>query len=313
MNKRTIQILTGAVTLGLLLASCGNVPGKKGETAEQEQVDKRFNIKTSLVIRQELLSYIVLSGDVEATGTIDVYPNAAGKIISLPVSLGDYVRKDQIIGQIDPSMPGMNYASSPIKAPISGTITAVNMEMGQTVSQQMAVATIGQLDELEITTQVPERFINQVEKGQKAIVSSSASDRTFEARVTELSPVVNQSSRTMAIKLKMDGNNFVKAGMFVSIRLITSTSPNALTIPENALIVRNDDRFVFLIDGETAVKTSVTTGKESSGFIEILSGLNEGDEIATEGKTLLSYGSKVRIVNNLSFKTTAAEDEEGNS
>ncbi len=313
MNKKTIQIVTGAVALGLLLASCGNIPGKKGETAEQEQVDKRFNIKTSLVTRQELSSYIVLSGDVEATGTIDVYPNAAGKIISLPVSLGDYVRKDQVIGQIDPSMPGMNYASSPIKAPISGTITAVNMEMGQTVSQQMAVATIGQLDELEITTQVPERFINQVEKGQKAIVSSSASDRTFEARVTELSPVVNQSSRTMAVKLKMDGNSFVRAGMFVSIRLITSTSSNALTIPENALIVRNEDRFVFLIDGETAVKTSVTTGKESSGFIEILSGLSEGDEIATEGKTLLSDGSKVRIVNNLSFKTNATEDEEGNS
>ena len=100
----------------------------------------------------------------------------------------------------------------------------------------------------------------------------------------------------------MEGNTIFKAGMFVSIRLVTSTSSDALTVPENALIVRNDERFVFLVDGETVVKTPVTTGKESSGFIEILSGLSEGDEIATEGKTLLSDGSKIRIVNNLSFK-----------
>ena len=199
MNRNIIKTAAGALTLGVLLASCGNLPPRPGQANEEEQVEKRFNIKTAPVTRQELSSYIVLSGDVEASGSIDVYPSAAGKVVSLPVSLGDYVRKDQILGQVDPSMPGLNYAASPVKAPISGTVTAVNMSMGQTVSQQMPVVTIGQLDELEIKTQVPERFIHQVAKGQKAVISSSASDRTFEARVTEISPVLNQSSRTMAI------------------------------------------------------------------------------------------------------------------
>ncbi len=313
MNKRKLTAITGALTLGLLLASCGNMPapGKKDAAAE-EVVDKRFNIKTALVAKQELSSYIILSGDVEASGKVDVYPSAAGKIVSLPVKLGDYVRKDQVLGQVDPSMPGMNYASSPVKAPIAGTVTAVNVDMGQTVSQQVPVVTIGQLQNLKITTQVPERFIYQVAKGQRAIISTSAAgDRTFEATVTEISPVVNQSSRTMEISLTMEGNSVIKAGMFVSIKLITSTSADALTIPEGALIVRNEEKFVFLVEGETVKKRAVTTGKESSGYIEILTGLSEGDEIATEGKTLLSDGSKIRIVNNLSFKTimTAAEEE----
>ncbi|MBN2627774.1 MAG: efflux RND transporter periplasmic adaptor subunit [Spirochaetales bacterium] len=312
MKKRALTAVTGAISLGLLLASCGNMPAPGKKDAAQETVDKRFNVKTVLTARQELSSYINLSGDVEASGKVDVYPSAAGKILSLPAKLGDYVAKDQVLAQVDPSMPGMNYAASPVKAPIAGTVTAVNVDLGQTVSQQVPVVTIGQLRELKITSQVPERFIYQVKKGQRAVITTSAApDKLFEARVAELSPVVNQTSRTMKITLTMEGNTPIKAGMFVSVKLITSTSADALTIPEGALIVRNEEKFVFLVDGETVTKTVVATGKESSGFIEILSGLNEGDEIVTEGKTLLSDGSKVRIVNNLSFKTimTAAQEE----
>lgn len=319
MKLTRYAVLAAMILFTGLLASCGEMAkpglGRSKVTAEEPVIDKRYNVKTVMTMKQELSSYINLSGDVEASGSVDVYPSAVGKVSRLPVKPGDYVRKDAVVCEVDPSMPGMNYAASPVKAPISGTVTAVNVDLGQTVSQQVPVVQIGQLNELQITTQVPERFIYQVQKGQRAMIyTSAAEDKTFEAYVTEISPVVNQSSRTMGITLTMKGNTPIKAGMFVSIKLITATKPDAVTIPDNALIVRNDSRFVYVINGETVTRTLVVTGMESAGYIEIVEGLKEGDEVVTEGKTLLSDGSKVRIVNNLSFKSIMTnKDGEENS
>ncbi|MDC7222434.1 MAG: efflux RND transporter periplasmic adaptor subunit [Spirochaetales bacterium] len=316
MKKKPLIALAAALSLAMVLASCGEMSSRSEETGEASAapVEKRYNVKTVPVIRQELSSYINLSGDVNAAGSVDVYPDVVGKVVSLPVSLGDYVTKGTVLTTVDPSMPGMNYAASPVKAPISGTVTAVNVEMGQTVSQQFPVVTIGDLSQLEIITNIPERFIYQVELGQRGIISSSAAGgNSFDAKVSEIAPVVNQSSRTMETRLIMEGDNQIKAGMFVTIKLITSTSANALTIPEEALIIRNDTQFVYLVAGEAVKKTPVETGKKSNGLVEILSGLDEGDEVVTEGKTLLSDGVKVRIVNNLSFKSILTETEEDNS
>ncbi|MDC7219499.1 MAG: efflux RND transporter periplasmic adaptor subunit [Spirochaetales bacterium] len=313
MNKKKAGLIASALIMGMMMSSCDKLPSQGGDE-EEAVVEKRFNVKTTPVIKQELSSYINLSGDVEAAGSVDVYPDVVGKIVSLPVSLGDYVQKGSVLTTVDPSMPGLNYSASPVKATISGTVTAINVEVGQTVSQQVPVVTIGDLSDLEITTQVPERFIYQVELGQKAIVSSSAAGNfNFESTVSEIAPVVNQSSRTMETKLALDSNTTIKAGMFVTIKLITSTSEDALTVPEDAVIIRNNDTFVYLVDGDTVKKTSVEIGKNSNGLMEILYGLKEGDEVVTEGKTLLSDGAKIRVVNSLSFKSILAETEEDNS
>jgi membrane fusion protein (multidrug efflux system) len=314
MNGTKKTALLGVLTLAMILSSCGNMPLPGRKKTEEPVADKRYNVKTVIAMKQELSSFINLSGDVEASGTVDVYPSAAGKVASLPVKLGDYVRKDRVLATVDPSLPGMNYSASPVKAPISGTVTAINVDLGQTVSQQIPVVRIGELSKLLIKTQIPERFIYMVKKGQRAVITSSATENNFfDAIVTEISPIVNASTRTMAVTLVMDGDSSVKAGMFVSIKLITSTTPDALTIPEDALIVRNEDSFVYVVDGEQVVRTPVETGNKSSGLVEILSGLKEGDEIVTAGKTLLSDGSKIRIVNDLSFKSSMTTTGEDNS
>jgi membrane fusion protein, multidrug efflux system len=311
MNKKMVAALTGAIILGQLFVSCN-----KDATDDTATVEKQYNVKTVPVIKQELSSYINLSGDVEAAGSIDVYPDVVGKVTNLPVKLGDNVQKGTVLISVDPSMPGLNYAASPVKSPISGTVIEIHVEKGQTVSQQVPVVTVGDLSTLEITTRVPERFIYQVKLGQRAIISSSAAGNdNFEATVTEMSPVVNQSSRTMETTLSLNGDKMIKAGMFVTIKLITSTSDDALTVPEEAIIVRNNENFVYLVEEDTVKKTTVEIGKSSSGLVEIIDGLNEGDEVVTEGKTLLSDGVKIRVVNSLSFETILKdkETEEDNS
>ena len=242
----TITIISIAAA-ALVFTSCmpgGGRPGAPGSNTGQETpapVEKSFNIKTITVERQDISDRLTLSGDVEASTSVDIYAETSGKLSGLLVETGSWVQKDQVIAKVDPSRPGMNYAESPIKAPISGTITQINADPGATVSPQMPLFTIGDISRLVITTQVPERFIYMVENGQTAWITTTAyPGERYKAKVTSTAPVVNPVSRTLKIELSLIDKAPVKAGMFVGIDLITTTSEDSLTIPEKALLSRDD-------------------------------------------------------------------------
>ena len=113
--------------------------------------------------------YIELNGDVKAKVETTLFPDAMGKLVNIRVNIGDFVRKNQIIAEIDPSKPGMNFALSPVKTTITGTVTSLPIEIGSTVTLQTAIAKVGQLNELEIVTYISEKYIRKMKKGLKAI------------------------------------------------------------------------------------------------------------------------------------------------
>lgn len=309
--KNKLNLSIGVIiALSLFLTSCGKPTASKEQPSDMPTLEAAsYNVRTAVVIKQELSSYLDLSGDVEASVSVDVYPDTAGILSSINVELGSYVRKNQVIALIDLAKPGMNYAANPVKAPISGTITALNVDQGTTVSPQVPLVKIGQLDSLIVTTQVPERFIYMINPDQRALITTTAlPGKRFNAQVSSISPVVNPVSRTLGIKLIFSGDSAVKAGMFVGIRLITSTEKNALVIPEKALIRRDSENFVFRVNGDIAEKVVVTLGLESEGSIEILEGLSEGDRVITEGVSLLSNGSKIRVLDELSLIKNSMEN-----
>ena len=275
----------------------GGPPGNSPAAAMEKEIDKSINVVTVEARRGTISGRLMLSGDVEAFSSVDVYPPVAGELSSLLVSVGSYVFKDQVLAQIDPSRPGMRYAESPVEAPVAGTITAVNADTGATVAQQMPLFTIGDISRLVISAQVPERFIYMVEIGQTAHISTTASPgRSYRAQITSISPVVNPSSRTLSIELTLIEPSPIKAGMFVGIDLITSTKNNTLILPKDAVMSRDEQEYVFRASGDTAEKVHVETGINDSGYTEILSGIEEGDRIITQGTALLSDGSSIRIL-----------------
>ncbi|MBI9107489.1 MAG: efflux RND transporter periplasmic adaptor subunit [Spirochaetales bacterium] len=301
--KRKLIIIT-SIAAALVFAGCVPGGGRSAGTSKSMPgenttavVEKSFNIKTTTAQRQDISDRLTLSGDVEAASSVDVYPNTTGQLSQLIVETGTWVKKNQVLAKIDPSRPGMNYAESPVEAPISGTVTQINSDPGATVSPQMPLLTIGDISRLVITTQIPERFIYMVENGQTAWITSTAYPGVkYRAKVSSISPVVNPASRTLKIKLSLSEKAPLKAGMFVGIDLITTTSRDSLTIPEKALLSRDDQSYVYRINNGHAEKVSVTSGIKNNGLVEITSGLSENDILAIEGVTLLSDGSKINII-----------------
>lgn len=300
----TALAVTGALIILLPLSGCAGKKAAADAKAKSEAENAAvtvFAVSTAEAERGELKDYLEFSGDVTAKTNIDILPDAAGKITEVRVRVGDEVAKDQIIAFVDASRPGMSYEPGPVKSPIAGTITAVNVVTGSMVSQQVSVARVSKTEILEISMNVPERYVSKVKLGQDAALKFDAyPGESFTARVTEVSPVLDQSSRTMAVKLslsRMDPR--IKAGMFARIKLVTDTKSGIVMIPNAAIVTRAGETFAFVVargDRTTVKKQVITAGIRVDETVEILSGLAGGDEVVVKGQTLLEDGAEINII-----------------
>ena len=252
--------------------------------------------------KETIRSTVKLNGDVTSKTEVTAFPITSGKVVQLKKSLGDSVKKGEVIAYVDPSKPGATYAASPVSAPVGGTIIALNISTGDTVNSGTAIATVGSLTDLEIVTYVSEKYSAYLRKGLPAFVSLvSATDEFFPATVDTLSPVVDNQTRTIRIGLKLDEDDKrIKPGMFASIRLVIKQEDDTFVIPKKALKTYNDKDCVFIIEDNTAKRVFVTTGISNDSDIQITSGLNTGDIVITAGS--VTEGSPVKIA-----ATTAGE------
>jgi membrane fusion protein (multidrug efflux system) len=250
------------------------------------------------ITRRDLEEYIKTNGDVVSRNSVDVYPDIAGKLVRLRVSLGDPVSKGRVIADIDPSKPGSVYTLNGIRAPIAGTITELPADIGSTVGTQTAVAVVGDLGRLMIRCFIGERSVARVKVGQKATVTLEAYPGvTFPARIEEKSPVLDRATRTLEIRLAVEPPDArMQSGMFASVKLVTLRKERIVAIPKDCLIASDGGTHVFVAgDDNVARRRDVKTGLLSDGFVEIISGLAEGERVVRRGQNVLSDGAAVRI------------------
>ena len=249
--------------------------------------------------------YLSLAGDVSASSTVDAYSDAAGKVASLYVSVGSWVNRGDPIAEIDPSRPGMEFVTSIVRAPVSGTVVMLPAQLGMTISQAVPLARIAAGTGLEIRLHVAERFISRIRLNQPCDITLDAwPGESFNGRIREISPTVDPSSRTMEVRVVVDNaGSRLKSGMFAKVRIITDQKDNVVKIPSNALIRRFGEEYVFVAvpnpekEGEQlAEKRIVIPGILIDNVLEIESGLKAGDEVIIKGQTLLTDGSGINVV-----------------
>lgn len=265
--KRIVIIILTLIIISFIFNSCKAArPGAKTGDATADAIKNKvrskykstdnvetiFAVNTTTAVKGEIRDYIELNGDVKSKTEVDVFPDVIGKLKGYNVTIGQYVYKDQILAYVDPSRPGMDYKWSPVKSPINGTVTDLPLDLGATVSQQMSVAKVGKLDQIEITTNIAEKFISKIKLGLNAYVNVEAyPDITFNARISEVSPVINPQTRMMGIKLSILGDTrLLKPGMFAEIKIITEKKQNIVKIPSDGYIIRFGQKYVFVINDQ---------------------------------------------------------------
>ena len=257
------------------------------------------SVRTKVLAEETLHGYVTTNGEVESQNSVSVYPDISGKIMETSVMLGSSVKKGDVLGYVDPNSPGSYFKRSPVYAPISGSVISTPLRNGTTVSTNTEICQIGDISNLQVSANVPERYVSVLKKGLKANVFLEAyPDVTFSATVSRVSPVVDSTSRTKQVILVFDSvDSRVNAGMFAKVVLYTEDYSGSCVMPADSIVQNGDDNFVYVVKSDSTVeKRKVTLGKSVDGIVQILSGVSGGERVVVQGQTSLGDGSKIQDI-----------------
>lgn len=205
--------------------------------------------------------------------------------------------------QVDQAAAGVNYISeqinnSIITAPISGTISSRNINVGEIASTSANTFTMIDTSEMIAEINVTDRTVNDIKKGQKVQVKINSMDsKVFEGIVDYVSPAADAKTQAYKVKILLkNSNDELKAGMLAKVNLTVGVEKDVIKIPNGAIKYENGVANVYTVENNVIKKITVTTGLQNEEYTEIKSGLKAGDKIITEGQTFLDEGERVNVV-----------------
>ncbi|MGD8495874.1 MAG: efflux RND transporter periplasmic adaptor subunit [Gemmatimonadales bacterium] len=177
-----------------------------------------------------------------------------------------------------------------VRAPFSGIVGERFVSLGDYVTPSTALTTLQTVDPQRASFDVPERYAQELAVGQTVNFSVAALPaRTFRGTVDFVDPRVRLPGRTITVKAAVENSDrTLKPGMFIEARLATDVRPNAIVVPEAAILPLGGQNYVWAITPEnTANRVEVELGIRRPGSVEVLSGLSAGDRVVTGGQALL--------------------------
>jgi membrane fusion protein, multidrug efflux system len=196
---------------------------------------------------------------------------------------------------------GSRIADRTLRAPFAGTVGLRTASPGQYVRPGDQIGTLDDVSEIKLDFDVPETRIAQLREGV-AITARTAAfpDRSFEGVIANVDSRVNPTTRTISVRAILPNpDETLRAGMLMTV-VVQSNPREAIAAPETAILDQADGAYVYAVrrsegGGQTAELTRVEFGQRSGGMAEIVSGLNEGDLIVTEGLQSIRPGQAVRL------------------
>ncbi|WP_161821184.1 efflux RND transporter periplasmic adaptor subunit [Sporotomaculum syntrophicum] len=190
------------------------------------------------------------------------------------------------------------YNNSFIKSPISGVVTAINVNPGELASAaaQKPVVTVVNLAKVEVNTTVTESQINKIKQGQQVPVNVSAvSSQPFTGVITNIALAADPTSKAYPIKVQIDNaRHLLKPGMFAEVQ-IEQTLPETILVPREAAVKRDSADIVWVVSQDRVKSREVTLGASDGKQIQILKGLKVGDQVVTSGQNMLDENTRVSV------------------
>jgi len=183
-----------------------------------------------------------------------------------------------------------------VKAPISGVISSVNIVEGEYATSSNPPVTIVDSDSVTIEFGISASLVNKVKAGDKTLVEISSAGYKNEAVINSVSSSADIMTNLYTVSIVLENDGAIKPGMFAKVYLKTDNIANALAVRAEAVKEREDKKYVFVAEDNSAIEKEVTTGLDTGAYIEIKTGLSEGDKVIVKGQDYISHGSKIKVV-----------------
>jgi RND family efflux transporter MFP subunit len=196
----------------------------------------------------------------------------------------------------------LSYAT--LTADADGVVTATLVEPGQVVAAGQGAIRVARSAEKEAVVAIPETLVARARDGAASVSLWSEPDRRYEAKLRELAPMADPTTRTYLAKFSLPGaGKDVKLGMTATLTLCDQASERVAKLPLSALFNQGTGPALFVVDtrtGEITLKP-VTVKSYDAQDVVITGGVNEGDSVVALGVQKLDTEQRVRVVSSLSF------------
>jgi RND family efflux transporter MFP subunit len=216
----------------------------------------------------------------------------------------------------------INLSNTVISSPVDGFVGKRFLDPGASVSPNVPVASIVDIRTVRMVANMVEKDVKRVTVGTQAAVEVDAfPGETFSGRVSRIAPVFDPATRTAEMEIEVPNAGYrLKPGMYARVQLTVSVRPDAITVPNNAVVIVSGKPGVFVAGppaqgrGEAAAPTSgqgnrgaagagaaafsakfmpVETGIRDGDRVEIVAGLSDGMQVVTTGAGGLKDGDRI--------------------
>ena len=180
------------------------------------------------------------------------------------------------------------------------------------VKPAMRVMSLGDLSTIWILAEVFERQAQWVKPGQPAEVRLNyAPGKTWQGKVEYVYPNMDQKTRSLKVRLRFDNpEEMLKPNMYANVKIFAGAKQDIIVIPVEGLIrTGREDRVIVALGEGRFEARSVTAGMESGDFLEIVQGVDEGDEIVVSGQFLIDSEASMRASLGRMTPTSTTSDD----
>lgn len=184
-----------------------------------------------------------------------------------------------------------------ILAPYDGVLGLRAVSPGDYLSEGQDIVNLEVLDPLKVDFRIPQKAVSQIRLKQTIEISLDAyPGERFSGEIFAINPRLDEAGRSQAIRAHISNSEGrLSPGQFVRVSVILAERPNALVIPEEAVMPVGDKRLVNLVvEGKVELR-EVTLGKRLNGKVEVVDGLQGGETLISAGWQKVRAGSPVRI------------------
>lgn len=311
--------------------------GGSDESAPQPSV---VSVQTGELKRMTLHQFVTGYGTVEPAPAIAKEPAAdaplaapsAGVVAKVNVVAGQHVQKGDVLMELNSGAATVDYvkqevarqkklfaqhntslktlqdaeaqlAALQVVAPLSGTVTRVNVKPGVAVDANTVVAEIMDLKRLIVKTAIPASQADGLKPGQDVQVLTKP---IVNASLSYVSPTVDGNNDTVEAWAALPASSGLRPGQFVPLQIATETHTNCLAVPEQSVVTDvNGQSVISLVHGDQASQMPVKIGFQENGWTEVNGpGLQAGNTVVTVGAYGLPKQTQIQVVHPAADETS---------
>ena len=206
----------------------------------------------------------------------------------------EMLRQEKRIAEVDRDRTEYDLDRSKVTAPFAGVVASRTMTLGEYTSAGTALIRLVDTDALEISVNAPLRVAHYNSAGVE--VQIEADDRQTLVPIRGIVPVGDPTSRMLELRLSVPGGEWL-IGEAVTVEIPDSQPKSMLTVPRDALVLRDNETFIYTVSGDTtALKVPVIAGPGRGSNIAIEARINAGDPVIIRGAENLRDGQALKII-----------------